>query len=334
MNKRHIAWITTNRACNLRCKWCYARATNFSNKNQLTLPLLKSILTLLKPFPIKNLVLIGGEPTIHPQFLDFLSVIREQKYSFSLVTNGLVFKDNVFLKKSIALGLKNISLSLKAPSNDKYREWTGVSALTDFSKAVENIRKNNLAVMLSLVITTELIPYIQDLIYLLKDLKIDKIHLDAERPAVEENTISYETNIATLLSGVKKVINALEKNKINYDFKASFPFCLYPHNFLNNLKKKGLLKSACQMVCASGLVFDTNGDLLACNQLCNYPLAVYGKDFKENYDLLKLISSKEITEFYQKMASYPNIKCKNCPEWAECGGGCRINWLYKNMLTN
>ena len=263
-----------------------------------------------------------------------MSVIREQKYSFSLVTNGLVFKDNVFLKKSIALGLKNISLSLKAPSNDKYREWTGVSALTDFSKAVENIRKNNLAVMLSLVITTELIPYIQDLIYLLKDLKIDKIHLDAERPAVEENTISYETNIATLLSGVKKVINALEKNKINYDFKASFPFCLYPHNFLNNLKKKGLLKSACQMVCASGLVFDTNGDLLACNQLCNYPLAVYGKDFKENYDLLKLISSKEITEFYQKMASYPNIKCKNCPEWAECGGGCRINWLYKNMLTN
>ena len=40
------SWLNLNRACNLRCKWCYASGTGFSSKDDMSLKLAKELIDL------------------------------------------------------------------------------------------------------------------------------------------------------------------------------------------------------------------------------------------------------------------------------------------------
>lgn len=86
------------------------------------------------------------------------------------------------------------------------------------------------------------------------------------------------------------------------------------------------------MLSPSGVVFDTNGDFLACNQLCQNPLAQFGKDFCDYKTFNEVLMSEKVENFYKLVQAYPNEKCMKCTDWSECGGGCRINWLYQDLL--
>lgn len=53
------AWLTTNKSCNNRCKWCYAKASNFLNQS-MDIDKLKRVVDSLEKNNIRNIVFIGG----------------------------------------------------------------------------------------------------------------------------------------------------------------------------------------------------------------------------------------------------------------------------------
>ena len=59
-------WITVNRSCNLRCKWCYAKSSEYDLDNSMDFTLFKKLVDIATDLKVKNFLLIGGEPTIHP----------------------------------------------------------------------------------------------------------------------------------------------------------------------------------------------------------------------------------------------------------------------------
>ena len=63
-------WLTVNIACNLNCKWCYAQETD-KNCN-MDLDTAKKLIDISIDCKVKNLKLIGGEPTIYPYFYGIL----------------------------------------------------------------------------------------------------------------------------------------------------------------------------------------------------------------------------------------------------------------------
>ena len=39
-------WLTVNRACNFRCKWCYERSTNYLSSDDMSLDKAKQIIKI------------------------------------------------------------------------------------------------------------------------------------------------------------------------------------------------------------------------------------------------------------------------------------------------
>ena len=71
--KRFVGWLTVNRSCNLRCQWCYARNMGFSAKDDMSLSLAERCIKIYSDLPMKEVVLLGGEPTIYPYIVEAVS---------------------------------------------------------------------------------------------------------------------------------------------------------------------------------------------------------------------------------------------------------------------
>ena len=69
--------IITN-YCNLKCPYCFAsEMLNDPNKKNISESELKRILAWLEKSPPPSIGLIGGEPTLHPDFANILSIVNE-----------------------------------------------------------------------------------------------------------------------------------------------------------------------------------------------------------------------------------------------------------------
>lgn len=82
--------------CNYHCEYCYRRAEPGWGKIldlQKISAIIKNIDLLSKPFEV---VYLGGEPTLHPNFEKILSLTYETKnlYSFAIITNLKTLKPN------------------------------------------------------------------------------------------------------------------------------------------------------------------------------------------------------------------------------------------------
>jgi radical SAM protein with 4Fe4S-binding SPASM domain len=82
-----IVWFEITRGCNLPCKHCYVEAGRPRN-NELSTPEIFSVLDQLKAAGVFALVLVGGEPMLHPDFLPILHHAHELGFVISIATNG------------------------------------------------------------------------------------------------------------------------------------------------------------------------------------------------------------------------------------------------------
>ena len=78
----------TNR-CNLRCQHCFTE--RHAATGDLSLEIIEKLLNEGKECDIDHLAFTGGEPAIHPQFLEIIQRVCQAGYTFSFVSNGLNF---------------------------------------------------------------------------------------------------------------------------------------------------------------------------------------------------------------------------------------------------
>ncbi len=82
----------TNR-CNMTCHFCYnpVRSTQ-----DMSLDHFKYVCANL-PFPVL-LKFCGGEPTLHPNILDFIRIAHQYRHRVHIVSNGTRYTDQTFMK--------------------------------------------------------------------------------------------------------------------------------------------------------------------------------------------------------------------------------------------
>ncbi|OGZ35530.1 MAG: hypothetical protein A2V60_02405 [Candidatus Portnoybacteria bacterium RIFCSPHIGHO2_01_FULL_39_19] len=113
-------------------------------------------------------------------------------------------------------------------------------------------------------------------------------------------------------------------------FEMMVPFCLWPQDFIVDLRRKGQILSVCHVLKRKGIIFDERGNLLICNALFDYPIGRYGSDFCDDKSLLTWLNTERIVSYYDRIGRYPSTACKVCHWYSECGGGCPLRWaLYK-----
>lgn len=141
----------TNR-CNLKCPICFA---NSNTQGYVFEPSFEQVVTMMqtlrdeKPTPAVAVQFSGGEPTLHPRFLDILKKAKELGFSHvQLATNGLNFLDLEFVKKCEKAGLHQIYLQFDGFDDEAYKQTRGTALLEKKLKIIDNIRQTDMKICL------------------------------------------------------------------------------------------------------------------------------------------------------------------------------------------
>lgn len=115
MRVKSANWHITSR-CNYCCKFCFSKKLD----DEITdLGVARDRLQKVKALEIEKLNLVGGEPLLHPLFLDIVKLAKRMGFIVSIVSNGY------YLDRSIIEVLK--------PNVD----WLGIS-VDSADEAVES----------------------------------------------------------------------------------------------------------------------------------------------------------------------------------------------------
>lgn len=329
---RFTTWLTINRACNLRCGWCYARSQGFDSEHNMTMETVLNSINLLTGLPVKDVILIGGEPTIHPQFFEIVRLLKQSEFQVSVITNGIAFSSESFLKKALKAGVSGITTSLKASSAGRYEKLTGRKVFPSIMKAIADIESSGIFHKVSITVCKDLFGDFDRMIDAVAQSKASRLSLDMERPVILDGR-TYSPGSATpkeMADFFVEIYPRLESCGIEFDVKISVPFCLFPEGFIESIAEKDRIISGCQIFGGSGIIIDPHGKLLPCNHFCDHSLGEMGKDFWDAKSFYAFRRRDDVVNFYKTMSSCPSEACTECSRWEYCGAGCRMHWMYRD----
>ena len=281
--------VTTR--CNLDCSVCYR---NRNNQEDLPLDLLRK---LAVKYSGKIISLCGGEPTVRKDLPDVIKLFSKKSTVF-LVTNGIALADGDYVKNLRNNGLRYISFSFNGLSDEIYEKINGKPLLLLKLKALDNIKRAGIQVILSVLLVKGLnesqikgiLKYCLDNRDFIKELRIRTMvpiskYLPGEKYSIDEliNTVCRE-------SGIKKedVLRELElKKEINSFFKREI-FILRSCSFDFHLRRRGSrfvpvghnikIGAPFEWIKAYGIKMPINGLLKAGFKRENTPW-IHGRDF-------------------------------------------------------
>lgn len=323
------SWLTINRPCNLRCIWCYARMTEYKNST-MTIKTIKKSVDLLKDLGVDSAILIGGEPTIHPNFFEIIKIIKSAGLNAFLVTNAIKFSSRDFLNKTLEAGISSITVSFKAANQQMFLEDTGKNLFDAQVRAVQNIVDSGVNHVVNITACENLMNNFDEMIQTVKSTGTDKFSIDTGKPIFLDGK-SIVDGMGTPKESARFIMDVypkLEKSRLRFSVKVAIPFCLFPREFVEKMIDDGNILTGCQMVGGRGLIIDPKGNMLPCNHLCDLSLGRIGKDFVNAKEFSNFRKRNDIVKFYQSVSSYPDRRCASCSYWTMCGSGCKLYWLH------
>ncbi|MCK4269460.1 MAG: radical SAM protein, partial [Methanogenium sp.] len=77
--------------CNRKCSFCFARQRLTSNKenSNISRENIRKVMAFNKASGINQLRLLGGEPSVHPEFIDIVDEALSKKFHVHVFTNGM-----------------------------------------------------------------------------------------------------------------------------------------------------------------------------------------------------------------------------------------------------
>ncbi|RLB47349.1 MAG: hypothetical protein DRJ42_25570 [Deltaproteobacteria bacterium] len=130
-------WVRLTYECNDRCIFCLDSDTHdgeMRDPEEVKAQILDG-----RRKGATRLILSGGEPTIHPRFVDFVKLGRLAGYAkVQTVTNGRMFRYREFIIRAIDAGLGEITFSIHGPNARIHDALVGVKGA--FDEEVEGLR--------------------------------------------------------------------------------------------------------------------------------------------------------------------------------------------------
>ena len=328
------AWLTLNRRCNFRCKWCYARDTEYNNDSNMSLELAKKLALIIKEIGIKNVMLVGGEPTMWESLCEFNKYAKEIGLSTTLITNAFLFGNDEYWENYKKNSCDYCVISIKGVHDKQLCEVAGISNIEMAKKGMERAVQHHKIAGAETVCST--LTRREDLVDIAKYAK----EIGASSFLVSMCNVTIEDEIATdeYVIGTDESLNVIrdvyeELNRLygeKLEIHTTLPYCVWPKEFIEMLIEKKQLCSACNVHSRSGIVFDYNGDVLFCNSIFNTIVAEYKKDFEDSFSLLSHLNSNELKAEYAEILRFPAECCSDCSQNVSCRGGCIANWMLLN----
>ncbi len=123
-------WVRLTFDCNNKCVFCLDSDTHdgqMRDREEIKRQILDG-----RRAGATRLILSGGEPTIHPNYVDFIKLGARAGYrKIQTVTNGRIFSYQEFLDRCVSAGLSEITFSLHGPNARIHDALVGVKGAFD-----------------------------------------------------------------------------------------------------------------------------------------------------------------------------------------------------------
>ena len=128
-NPFRVLYVDITHRCNERCSFCYDWK-NKDNKEDLSIEYWKEV---CKRLPNRTMFrILGGEPTLHPQFFEFLEIAHKYGHITTVSSNGIKFRDEDFVKKMVKYKtIFNLSMDGGLLRDDVYEYIVGRNGMIE-----------------------------------------------------------------------------------------------------------------------------------------------------------------------------------------------------------
>ncbi|MDD5066909.1 MAG: radical SAM protein [bacterium] len=118
-------WLRLTRLCNNNCVFCLDKENRKGTIVKFSE--IKAEVKKARKQGSDKLILSGGEPTLHPDYLEIIRFARQAGFrEIQTVTNGRMFAYRNFLKKALENGLTETTFSFHGHTRELYEKQSGI----------------------------------------------------------------------------------------------------------------------------------------------------------------------------------------------------------------
>lgn len=327
--------------CNLNCLHCFNAKDNAPLNSELSYENVLNILDQARDIGIQAFTITGGEPLVHPRFLDIMKAIYERNmYVFELNTNGLLINQKMLdaFKQLGCYPLIKISFDGVGYHN-WIRQHPKAEELT--LKAIELCVKNGFRIKAQVQVNRKNVDVMFKTAELLNRLGVCEMRIirTTEAPRWEKNSPGSSLTIEEYYQRMMEFAKEYTHSQMKMTVDIWQLIRLHPVN-----KSYELMPIACSKyefniripMCKGNrgmIAVSSSGETVPCLQMSGYFLEKdisLGNLFKT--PLKELVKDSP----YLNLAMAPllkqiveNDKCGNCKYYKACTGGCpALGLLY------
>lgn len=324
------AWLTVNRGCNFRCQWCYGEDTHYDTNDLLPIETAKELVKISTDIGVKHFYIIGGEPTIWPHLFELNQYCRTLGVTTGLITNAAKFGDDIYWEQYQQNPCDRVAISVKSVEPEQFRKVTKAKIYNQTMRGIAraiSLPESGISTVYNKLVGME---GLKNIAIKCRQLGAKFFVVDLCTPTISGREISEGFSIephqlAHDITELYPFLNDLYEG--NIEIETFIPLCLFPKAFIEKMFDLGQIGASCHVYSRSGINFDTNGDIMPCNQMFSTIIAKKGTDFTDGQSLLNHLNKKKLRKEYQELLRYPSIACEDCYWKNDCRGGCLINWM-------
>ncbi len=167
-----VVWNYT-KACNLRCKHCYAAAGKLA-EDELTTAERKEVVDQLYDAGVAALSFSGGEPLMRKDFFDIASYAASRHMYVAIATNGMLITKDIAHKLKDS-GVKYVEVSLDGP-REVHDTLRGVDGA--FERTLEGLRnciaEEGIMTGMAMTVMKSNMAYVPEMLDLARDTGVDR----------------------------------------------------------------------------------------------------------------------------------------------------------------
>lgn len=300
-----IYMLITDR-CNLNCKMCI-RGKNYGNDMDFQ-TLKKS--SLIDDISEDTLVITGGEPTLHKDFVQIVKYICKYAKNVAVTTNGIFdyYIDDLKEEKNLI-----VQVSLDG-YKDKHDAIRGEGSYEKTINTLKKLDSNGIRYSIASVVNKKNKEFIKDLIKELKNFKnMSYWRVSYEMPF---GNADFE-NMMTAKEWNDLVDYILKEAEFRVNIQKIFPFDIYDKYMSKNDINKNI-SNRCYN-CGSGrdkIYIYPDFNVYSCTCLTDFCIGNLQKS-----NLNQILCGEEIKPFSNYKID-EEVPCRKCTYYALCNGGC------------
>jgi molybdenum cofactor biosynthesis enzyme MoaA len=131
--------------CNRHCTYCFLSSDFFASRAQMSLDLYRGILDWSRRRGIGEITLLGGEPSLHPNFAKMVTMARDEDMNLRVVTNGTHRFRKLISSLEITPGmLSRVAVSLDSMDEKDQDDLRGPRSWRDAKETIDLLRAHEI----------------------------------------------------------------------------------------------------------------------------------------------------------------------------------------------